>query len=244
MVMGTSNPPSQSGFRAKTHSHDSLPRGTPDGAGLCALDRETGAAQQLQTRLSVVVTPPHRRAPTLPVVLFALPRPERPNRQEASTRFHPTVDVAEKRGMPGAGQVDDGVEDHHRIEGLGREAQIRHVGFEESRRRDMPAGQLQLPRGDVHAGDGEALREPARYGYTRAAAEVEHGRVRWEFAGQFLQRRERRRVLGVLVGQVPFGNAVISGLDHPLEGVVHRAVIPPSTTMQAPTTEADSSEAR
>src|SRR3712207_9533955 len=34
--------------------------------------------------------------------------------------------------MLSAGHVDDGVEGHHRVEGLRREAQVGHVGFEKS----------------------------------------------------------------------------------------------------------------
>src|ERR671917_955946 len=130
MVMDTSPTSFSERLSGENPQPRFVPAGAPGGAGLRALYLETGAAQQLQARLTVVVAPPHRGAPALPVAILTLPRPQRPRRQEAAARLQPAPDPLEQSGMLGAGHVDDGVEGHYRVEGLGGEAQVGHVGPE------------------------------------------------------------------------------------------------------------------
>src|SRR3712207_6249815 len=130
MVMGISNPSFSERLPGENPQPRFVPAGAAGRAGLRALYLETGAAQQLQARLTVVVAPPHRGAPALPVAILTFPRPQRPRRQEVAARFQPAPDPLEQSGMLGAGHVDDGVEGHDRVENLGGEAQVGHVGPE------------------------------------------------------------------------------------------------------------------
>jgi hypothetical protein len=61
---------------------------------------------------------------------------------------------------------------------------------------------------------------------------------------QVFEAGERHGVFRVLGGEVLLGDAVVTPLDGAAVLLAHRAVTPPSTTMHAPITEADSSEAR
>jgi hypothetical protein len=79
------------------------------------------------------------------------------------------VDAVEQRGVLGARDVDDRVEGDYRLESAGIEGRIRHVNLDEGGGGDVAPGELQLPRRDVHAGDGEPPCEPARDGHARAA---------------------------------------------------------------------------
>ena len=76
--------------------------------------------------------------------------------------------------MLGAGDVDHGVQGDDGVEGLRPETHAGHVGLDESSRRGVTPGQLQLALGEVHAGDRETLGKSARRGDARAAAQVQH----------------------------------------------------------------------
>src|SRR3712207_8762666 len=67
MVMDTSPTSFSERLSGENPQPRFVPAGPPGGAGLRALYLETGAAQQLQARLTGVVAPPHRGAPALPV---------------------------------------------------------------------------------------------------------------------------------------------------------------------------------
>jgi hypothetical protein len=118
--------------------------------------------------------------------LFALPLAYSQGRQEAPPSSNQLWILSSSPGCSARGTWDDGVEGDHGVEGLGREAQIGHICFEEPGHSDVPPGQLQLPRGEVYARDREALGEPACYGHARAAAKVEHGRSRRRLTRQLL----------------------------------------------------------
>jgi hypothetical protein len=146
----------------------------------------------------------------------------------------------------GAWHVDDGMEGDHRVEGLRCEGRLGHIRLEEGAFGDVLSGEFQLPGRDVHARNSEVpVGEPARCRHASAAAQVQHGGLRWQEGGKIFQGPERERVVRVLGGEILLGYAIVPRLDGALVGVVvQRAVTPPSTTMHAPIVDADSSEAR
>ena len=83
------------------------------------------------------------------------------------------MDGGEEAGQVGPRDVRQRVVGHDRIEAVGRQVQPGHVGMDEARPGDGRPGELDLPGGDVDAGDRAAIRQRTGHRHAGTAAQVE-----------------------------------------------------------------------